>query len=154
MKELLFSLSTVCLFSSAITFLCPSGQGGIGKALRMLCSLCICACLTLPTLDMLKSVPKAAIDLPSDAKKVENTAKNAIIDGAVEQIRADMESYVSTFYGLQSPKLVLTVDKSDISHIRITGGHLQGEGRISEAANYISAALMCKITYDKEETGN
>lgn len=146
MKELLFSLCAISLFSSAIAFLCPNGNEGTGKTLKLLFSLCICAYLIFPAVRLIKNDVRFSLSLPDINEDASGSSLDAMIDGTIETICSEMENYVSSYYGIIDPKLTLKIDKSNVTQIRIIEGHLKGEGRLNEAADYISSVLACKIT--------
>ncbi len=150
MKELLFSVCATSLFSSAVAFLCPKGNEGIGKSFKLLCSLCICACLIFPAVRLIKNDVSFSLSLPDVDEGTVEASFDAIIDGTVQNICSEMENYVSSYYGIKNPKLTLKIDKNNASQIRIIEGHLTGKGKINEAADYISGVLACKITCGEE----
>ena len=147
MKELLFSVCVASLFSSVITFICPKGNEGIGKSLKLLCSLCVCACLIFPVMKLMKNDFEMSFSAPSIDENTENESMEAYIDGTLENVCCEMERYVSITFGVKDPMLTLKADKSSSEGVIIIEGHLDGEGRLEEAANYISTVLSCKITY-------
>ena len=146
MKDLLFSVCTASLFASAVGFLCPSGNEGVSKTLRLLLSLCICACLIFPTMRLLKSDVQASIELPNIEESAKTESLDTMIDGTIKTICDEIEDYISKTYEITNPKLTLVSDRSDPSRVRIVKGHLDGNGRLEEAAGYISGLLSCKIT--------
>ena len=149
MKELLFSVCVASLFSSVITFICPKGNEGIGKSLKLLCSLCVCACLIFPVMKLMKNDFEMSFSAPSIDESSGKESMSAYIDGTIENACREMERYVSFAFGVKDPILTLKTDKSNSEKVVIIEGHLEGEGSLEEAANYISSVLFCKITYEE-----
>jgi hypothetical protein len=149
MKDLLFSVCAASLFSSAVEFLCPKGNEGIGKTLKLLTSICVCACLLFPTVKLLSEEIDFDIALPEDSESSSDEALSTVIENIIDSVCTEMEDYVSLAYGITDPILTLESDCTDPSKIRIICGHLKGKGSLDEAASYISGALGCKITYEE-----
>lgn len=143
MKDILFSICTVCLFSSVITYLCPSGE--VKKQIKFVCSLIICAVILSPVISMLKSQNNINFSISSQSDKTTSEAQEAIIAQAINNICDGFEQKVASLYGIKDAELILNVDKSDYTNIVIISGTLSGEGDINEAAIYVSRELMCEI---------
>ena len=149
MKELLFSFCTVSLFSSAVGFLCPKGNEGMMKTLRLLLSLCVCASLIFPMIRLLKDEIEIPALLPEAEEDLKNDGLSVMIDGMIDSLCSELEDYVSSNYDVKDPSLTLEIDRSDPSKIKIVKGHLKGSGELEEASSYISGVLLCKITYEE-----
>lgn len=148
MKDILFSLCTVSLFSSFIMYLTPSGQ--IKKSLSLICSLVICLFLITPTVAILKEGFDFEISLPESTPNEENNAGIIIAENTLRTIERSLENEISEKYEMTQPKLTLKADCTDLSNIIIVSGTLSGSGKGEEAAEYLSKYLKCDITYEGE----
>ena len=149
MRELLFSVMCICISASAISFLCPEGKGALKKQVVFACSLAICAAVISPLISVISRENLIALDVTAPDVIPEDRAKDEIIRLATENICNEMEKAVIERFGIVSPSLTLETDSSDPENVRLLRGHLSGEGRLSEAAEYIGKELGCKIEYEE-----
>lgn len=143
MKDLLFSICTVSLFSSVITYLTPNGEAK--KQMKFICSLIICAVILSPLIGIIKSQSNIDVSLPSQSDSTTNNVQEKIIAEAINNICDGYEQKIASLYGIKDAELIINVDTSDYTSIVIKNGTLSGEGNVNEAATYLSRELMCEI---------
>jgi hypothetical protein len=145
MKEILFSVLTVCLFSSAVTYLCPDGRGSLLRMIRAVCSVCVCAALISPAVELMGKAPRVELVLPESEQGTKGG--NAVAEAVCQRIEEELEERLTRDFGIIAPSLSLSVDSSDVSALKIIGGELAGKGaRLNEGAEYVSILLDCGIS--------
>ncbi len=149
MKEILFSIMSVCISASAIGILAPEGKGALKKQVTFACSLAVCVAVMSPLISIISKENFITVDLENPDVTAENLAKDEIIRIASENICTEMERIAEERFGIVSPSLTLNIDSSDPEAIRLISGHLSGEGRLAEAAEYIGKELGCEIGYEE-----
>lgn len=149
MKEILFSIMSVCICAAAIGMLAPEGKGGLRKQVTFVCSLMVCIAVISPLISVISREHLISIDLKSPEVTAEDLARNEIIRIATENICAEMEMIAEEKFGISSPSLALTVDCTDPTRILLTSGVLRGKGDLAEAAEYIGKELGIEIGYEE-----
>ena len=146
MKDLLFSIMAVSLFSAAVHILAPDGKGGMAKPIRFAAALAVCAALMSP---MLSVLDKGLTDIPPSLPAISDidavTAKEAVLSIGVESLCRELEVMITARFDLEEAGLSLTLDSSDFSAVGVLGGVLRGRGELKEAAAYLGELLGCEI---------
>ena len=142
MRELLFSVMSVSLFSSVVTYLCPSGP--ILKLVKGACAICVCAALLSPFSVLFGG--NADISLP-DSSKPEGVRGEAVAEAVCIRVERELEYVLASDFGIISPTVSLVMDFSDGSTIKITEAQLSGRGQgLKEGAEYLNKLLDCPVT--------
>lgn len=146
MKDLLFSVMAVSLFSAAVHILAPEGKGGLAKTIRFAAALAVCAALMSPMLSVLgKELMNFSLSLPAISDIDTASAEEAILSIGTESLCRELEARAVSRFALEEAHLSLTLDSSDVSSVRILGGVLRGRGELKEAATYLGELLGCEI---------
>ena len=154
MKDVIFGAMVVCLFSGIVTIIAPNGKSGIKKQVGFACAVAVCASLLFPVMSLIGSEISLDITLPSTTDILSGEkAKKAIIEMTVENICAELERRSDELYSIDSPELILTLDESDMSNIKIVSGILYGTGDLEGASKYIEDTLGCKIEWEERNGG-
>ncbi len=149
MKELLFAVMSVSICSAIIGMLSPENES-IKKQISFVCGLAICASLCLPILRLLNGESGGFdFSLPEAEENASYEALDEIVRLSVEKISDEMEKEAERIYGIKNASLTLSVDSTDKENIKIISGHLSGDGKLKEAAQYIEKELGCEIGYEE-----
>ncbi len=154
LKDILLSVTLLSVTAGIISFLFPEGkEGGMKRQAELLIAVAILTCISAPIIRLISSA-ELNIDLtiPQTPSTELTGVKAGIVDSAKQIISSELEKAVEKRFGIEEPRLVLTLDCSDISNIEISSGVLYGRGRLHEAAEYISGILMCRISAGEGET--
>ena len=152
MKDLLFSVMAVSLFSGGILMLAP--EGGLKKQIAFLSSLVLCLALFAPLFKLMGQEISLDLSLPDIPAQGEDDESNAVLAAAVDRICRELEEDVLERFSLDDALLSLTYDESDPSAVTFIAGVLRGRGQVEQAAAYLKELLGCPITAeisDQEE---
>lgn len=149
MKELLFSVFSVCLFSSAVSYLCPDGKGSLIRLIRTVCSVCVCACLISPIASVIGNAPELSVKTPSFSPS--EAAGEAVAEAVCRSIEDELEIRLQRDFGILHPRLTLTVDAADPTAVVIASGVLSGGGaNLEQGAEHVSSLLGCPIAVEED----
>lgn len=149
MKDLLFAVMVVSLTSAAVTMLAPEGKG-IGKQIRFLCAVVVCASLVAPMLRLLGGELKEfSLSLPDVSAPTAEEAQAAILRLGTEGVCRELEAQVAARFAIREPRITLVTDASDLSAVTIVSGCLSGSGELEEAGDYLSELLGCEFVIEE-----
>ncbi len=147
MKSLLLSVMTVSLCGGAVGLLAPEDRdGSLKKQIRFVTALILCAVLFSPLLSVFGRTPSLTLPDTAFPTPAEDAAAPAILALAADTLCRELERYTAESLGVSRPSLVLTLDDSDLTAVRITGGTLTADGDPPEAAAAVLSELLgCPI---------
>ena len=124
------------------------------KPIAFLTSLTICAALLVPVLRLVGREPSWDLSVPEVAVTENGAFGEAVLSLASETICRELEAEVTYRFGIEEPRLSLSLDGSDPHAVAIRSGTLCGRGEVRAAASYLSEMLRCPITPEeaKEDT--
>ncbi len=151
MREVLYAVAVVSLCCGAIHLLAPEGKGSnLKKQLTFITSLILCASLLAPIRKLLGQDYTVSLSFPEQSPIEEEEAASTIIALATAQLCDELEREITSRFAMEKPTLTLVIKDDNPCAVEITGGTLQGYGRMEEAAAYLTDLLGCPISYVSE----
>ena len=145
MRDLLIAVMTVSLCGGAVQLLAPEGRGDGQKQITFVTALCLCAVLFTPVVSALGRTISFSLEIPAVSDSGAEPAAT-VLTMTAEQICRELETVVKERYFLSDPVLALTLDDSDLTAVKVTGGRLTADNTPPvQAAAYLSDLLGCRI---------
>ncbi len=146
MKDFIITAMTAAIVSGVVRLLSP--KGAVKKQISLVCSLSVCAILFISITAALKQENiSLSLNLPNNTgnEASASDAQNEIADNTAAVICRELEERLRECCGVSSPRVVLTLDKSDFSSVKICSAVISGDGVGSDEAEFIREILGCDV---------